>query len=71
MFFKRKVDKLIDINGAEEKFAGELEELKKEGLEPEKKDRLAMVLAAYLIFIPEVLLVGGLFALVIWMFFGN
>jgi hypothetical protein len=30
-----------------------------------------MVLAAYLIFIPEVLLVGGLFALVIWMFFSK
>ena len=71
MFFKRKVDKMIDIIGAEEKFAGELEELKKEGMEPERKDRLAMVLAAYLIFIPEVLLVGGLFALVIWMFFGK
>lgn len=69
MFFKRKVDKLIDIKSAEEKFAGELEGLKKEGLEPEGKDRLAMVLAAYLIFIPEVLLVGGVFALVLWMFF--
>ena len=71
MFFKRKVDKLIHIKSADEKFAGELEGLKKEGLEPERKDRLAMVLAAYLIFIPEVLLVGGLFALVIWMFLGK
>lgn len=71
MFFKRKVDKLIHIKSAEEKFAGELEDLKKEGMEPERKDRLAMVLAAYLIFIPEVLLVGGLFALVIWMFFSK
>lgn len=71
MFFKRKVDKLIDIKSAEEKFAGELEGLKKEGLEPEGKDRLAMILAAYLIFIPEVLLVGGMFALVLWMFFGG
>ena len=69
MFFKRKVDKIIDIKRAEEKFAGELEDLKKEGIEPEGKDRLAMVLAAYLIFIPEVLLVGGVFALLIWMFF--
>ena len=69
MFFKRKVDKIIDIKRAEEKFAGELEGLQKEGIEPEGKDRLAMVLAAYLIFIPEVLLVGGVFALLIWMFF--
>ena len=69
MFFKRKVDRLIDIKSAEEKFAGELEDLKKEGIEPERKDRLAMVLAAYLIFIPVLLLLGGVFVLVPWIFF--
>ena len=71
MFFKRKVDKVIDIKRAEENFALELENLKREGLEPEGKDRLAMILAAYLIFIPEVLLAGGIFALLLWTFFGG
>ena len=52
-----------------EKFKEELESLKREGMEPERKDKLAMVLAAYFMFIPEVLLVGGLLVLAMWMFF--
>ena len=71
MFLKRKVDKLIHIEQAEEKFERELENLKKEGMEPEGKDRLAMILAAYLVFIPEVLLVGGVLVLMLWMLFGR
>jgi len=69
MLFKRKVDRVINVKSAEEKFKEELESLKREGMEPERKDKLAMVLAAYFMFIPEVLLVGGLLVLAMWMFF--
>lgn len=69
MFLRRKVDRVIDVKRAEEKFKGEMECLKREGLEPEKKDKVAMVLAAYLVFIPEVLLVGVLLTLAILMLF--
>ena len=69
MFFKRKVDRVINVNQAEEKFLAEMEALKQEGMELEKKDKFAMLLAAYLVFIPEVLLLGGLLAFAMWMLF--
>ena len=69
MFFKRKVDRVINVNQAEEKFLAEMEALKQEGMELEKKDKFAMLLAAYLVFIPEVLLLGGVLVLAMWMLF--
>ena len=69
MFFKRKVDRVINVNQAEEKFLAEMEALKQEGMELEKKDKFALLLAAYLVFIPEVLLLGGLLAFAMWMLF--
>ena len=69
MFFKRKVDRVINVGQAEEKFLAEMEALKQEGMELEKKDKFAMLLAAYLVFIPEVLLLGGVLVLAMWMLF--
>ena len=40
-----------------------------EDVELEKHDRLAMILAALIVFIPVLLLVIGLFLLALWFFF--
>lgn len=64
MFFRKKVDRVINVEKAEERFEKEME-----GQELEKKDRLAMIIAALLVFIPVLLLVIGAFLLVIWFFF--
>ena len=63
MFFQKKVDRLIDVEKAEQ----ELEEW--EPVELEGKDRLAMILAAILVFVPALLLVIGIFLFLIWLFF--
>ncbi|HJB90320.1 MAG TPA: hypothetical protein H9763_02505 [Candidatus Eisenbergiella merdigallinarum] len=63
MFFQKKVDRLIDVEKAEQ----ELEE--REPVELEGKDRLAMILAAILVFVPALLLVIGIFLFLIWLFF--
>ena len=63
MFFLYNVDRLIDVEKAEQ----ELE--KPEPVELEGKDRLAMILAAILVFVPALLLVIGIFLFLIWLFF--
>ncbi len=64
MLFDKKVKRVIDVEKAEEEF-----EERMEGVELDKKDRPAMIIAAFIVFIPTLLLVLGIFLLVIWFFF--
>ncbi len=66
MLFEKKIKRVVDVDVAEDELEKRMEE---EGVGLEKKDRLAMILAAFIVFIPAVLLVLGFFALVIWFFF--
>ena len=66
MLFEKKIKRVVDVDVEEDELEKRMEE---EGVELEKKDRLAMILAAFIVFIPAVLLVLGFFALVIWFFF--
>ena len=66
MLFEKKIKRVVVVDVAEDELQKRMEE---EGVELEKKDRLAMILAAFIVFIPAVLLVLGFFALVIWFFF--
>lgn len=66
MLFRKKLDRLIDPEKAEEEFEERMEKV-----ELEKKDRLAMILAGLIVFVPAMLLVVGAFLLGIWFFFGR
>ena len=63
MFFQKKVDRVIDVKKAEK----ELEDREDEKLEG--KDKIAMDIAAILVFVPALLLVLGIFLFLIWLFF--
>lgn len=66
MFFLKRLNRVLDVKKAEERFQ---EDMEKTSLE--KKDRLAMILAALIVFIPALLLVVAVFGLVIYFsFFG-
>lgn len=64
MFFKRKIDKLINVEEAENRFKKEIEEEQFNA-----KDMAAMMIAAILVFLPALILVIGVFLFVIWFFF--
>ncbi len=64
MFFLKRLNRVLDVKKAEERFQ---EDMEKTSLE--KKDRLAMILAALIVFIPALLLVVAVFGLVIYFFF--
>ena len=64
MFFLKRLNRILDVKKAEERFQ---EDMEKTSLE--KKDRLAMILAALIVFIPALLLVVAVFGLVIYFFF--
>lgn len=64
MLFDKKVKRVIDVERAEEEF-----EERMEGVELDKNDRSAMIIAAFIVFIPALLFVLGAFLLVIWFFF--
>lgn len=66
MFFNNKVKRVLDVEKAEKEFEEHMEEI-----ELEKADRPAMLIAAFIVFIPALLLVVGFFLLVIWLFFGR
>ena len=66
MFFNNKVKRVLDVDKAEEDF-----EERMEGVELEKNDRLAMIIAPFAVFIPALLLVIGVFVFAIWLFFGR
>ena len=64
MFFRKKLNRVLHVKEAEERFEKDME-----NSPLEKKDRLAMVLAALIVFIPAVLLVVLAFGLVLYFFF--
>lgn len=64
MFFRKKLNRVLHVKEAEERFEKDME-----NTPLEKKDRLAMVLAALILFIPAVLLVVLAFGLVLYFFF--
>lgn len=65
MFFQKKLKRVLSNHKeAEERFAREREELPLE-----KNDRLAMILAALVVFIPAILVMMGIFFLVIYLVF--
>ena len=66
MFFNNKIKRVLDVEKPEAEFEEQME-----GVELEKTDRPAMLIAAFLVFIPALLLVIGFFLLVIWLFFGR
>ena len=66
MFFNKKVKRVLDVDRAEEEF-----EERMEGVELEKNDKPAMIIAAFIVFIPALLLVIGVFVFAIWLCFGR
>lgn len=66
MLFRKKLDRVIDPEKAEEEFEERMEKV-----ELEKQDRFAMILAGLIVFVPAMLLVVGAFLLGIWFFFGR
>ena len=64
MLFGKKINRVLNVKEAEERFEKEREELPLE-----KKDRLAMILAALIVFIPVLIGVLAVFLLVIYLFF--
>ena len=65
MFFQKKLKRVMtNHKQAEERFAKEREELPME-----KNDRLAMILAAMVVFIPALIVVAAVFFLVLYVFF--
>ncbi len=64
MFFRKKINRVVDVKGAEERFEKQMDKV-----QLEKKDRLAMILAALIVFVPALLLVAVIFLLVMYFFF--
>ena len=64
MLFGKKINRVLNVKEAEERFEKEWEELPLE-----KKDRLAMILAALIVFIPVLILVIAALLLVLYLFF--
>lgn len=64
MLFGKKIDRVLNVRKAEERFEKEREELPLE-----KNDRLAMILAALILFIPVFLVIVGILLLVLYLFF--
>ena len=64
MLFGKKINRGVNVKEAEERFDREREELPLE-----KKDRLAMILAALIVFIPALIGVLAVFLLVLYLFF--
>lgn len=64
MFFRKKLNRVLHVKETEERFEKDME-----NTPLEKNDRLAMVLAALIVFIPAVLLVVLAFGLVLYFFF--
>ena len=64
MFFGKKINRVLDVKKAEERFAEERKQLPLE-----KNDRLAMILAALVVFVPVLIGVIAVFLLVLYLFF--
>lgn len=64
MLFGKKINRVLNIRKAEERFDKEREELPLE-----KNDRLAMILAALAVFVPAFLVIVAVLLLVLYLFF--
>lgn len=64
MLFGKRINRVLNVRKAEERFEKEREELPLE-----KGDRLAMILAALAVFIPVLIGVLAVFLLVLYLFF--
>ena len=64
MLFGKKINRILNVREAEERFEKEREELPLE-----KGDRLAIILAALAVFIPVLIGVLAVFLLVLYLFF--
>ena len=64
MLFGKKINRVLNIRKAEERFDKE-----REGLPLEKNDRLAMILAALAVFVPAFLGIVAVLLLVLYLFF--
>ena len=64
MFFRKKINRVVDVKKAEERFEKDTEQLPLE-----KKDRPAMTIAALIVFVPALILVLAVFLLVLYFFF--
>lgn len=64
MLFGKKINRVLNIRKAEERFDKEREQLPLE-----KNDRLAMILAALAVFVPAFLGIVAVLLLVLYLFF--
>lgn len=64
MLFGKKINRVLNVRQAEERFEKEREELPLE-----KGDRLAMILAALAVFIPILIGILAVLVLVLYLFF--
>ena len=62
--FKRRVDRVLNTSNSEADFRR-----RTAGEHLEKGDLPAMIIAALITFLPVLLLILGVFALIIWLFF--
>lgn len=68
MLFQRKIDRVLGKQNTENK-ENEKIEIEREKVELEKKDVPALFLAAFLTFVPAILIVVLIFVAVIWFMF--
>ena len=66
MLFDKKLNRIVNTEKSEVEFAERMEDI-----EVEKNDRLAMIIAALIVFIPTMLFVIAIFCFAIWLFFGR
>lgn len=66
MLFKKKLDQMVDVEQSEKRWKDTTENEKLE-----KKDGLAMFLAAFLVFFPALLIIAGIFVGLTFLFFSR
>ena len=64
MFFRKKINRVLNVKEAEERFQKDIEKTPLE-----KKDRLAMILAGLIVFVLAIVLILLIFGLVLYFFF--
>lgn len=62
MFFRKKIERVLDVKKIEERHK------KEEKLPLEKNDLLAMLIAALIVFLPVLLLLIGIVYGIMWLF---
>ncbi|MFI3115859.1 MAG: hypothetical protein R3Y12_06955 [Clostridia bacterium] len=64
MVFRNKISKVVDVEKSEKEFEENVEKI-----QLEKNDLPAMLISAFLVFVPAIALFVGTFVGVIWLFF--